>query len=91
MPLRQDCSVTVTDHARFIYSAAKSLQLSENDCRALLDELCGNLPKRLNAHRPEGRGVGGARTPFGAFSKKPGPAEREFGVPANLAGNLFAC
>src|SRR6185312_8342900 len=28
----------------FIYSAAKGLQLSENDCRALLDELCGNLP-----------------------------------------------
>ncbi|HXT12907.1 MAG TPA: urease accessory UreF family protein [Candidatus Angelobacter sp.] len=28
----------------FIYSAAKGLQLSENDCRTLLDELCGNLP-----------------------------------------------
>jgi urease accessory protein UreF len=28
----------------FIYSAAKALQLSEKDCRALLDELCGNLP-----------------------------------------------
>jgi urease accessory protein UreF len=28
----------------FIYSAAKALQLSEKDCRALLEELCGNLP-----------------------------------------------
>jgi urease accessory protein UreF len=28
----------------FIYSAAKGLQLSELECRALLDELCGNLP-----------------------------------------------
>ena len=28
----------------FIYSAAKALQLSEKDCRALLDELCANLP-----------------------------------------------
>jgi len=28
----------------FIYSAAKSLQLSENNCRALLDELCAELP-----------------------------------------------
>lgn len=28
----------------FIYSAAKPLKLSENDCRALLDGLCGNLP-----------------------------------------------
>src|SRR5580765_4776561 len=28
----------------FIYSAAKALKLSEKDCRALLDELCGNLP-----------------------------------------------
>ena len=28
----------------FIYSASKALQLSEKDCRALLDELCGNLP-----------------------------------------------
>jgi urease accessory protein UreF len=28
----------------FIYSASKSLQLSEKDCRALLNELCDNLP-----------------------------------------------
>lgn len=28
----------------FIYAMAKPLQLSEKDCRALLDELCGNLP-----------------------------------------------
>jgi urease accessory protein UreF len=28
----------------FIYSAARALQLSEKDCRNLLDELCANLP-----------------------------------------------
>ena len=28
----------------FIYCAAKDLQLSENDCRVLLDQLCDNLP-----------------------------------------------
>jgi urease accessory protein UreF len=28
----------------FIYSAAKDLQLSEKDCRTLLNELCDNLP-----------------------------------------------
>jgi urease accessory protein UreF len=28
----------------FIYSAARSLQLSERDCRALLEELCARLP-----------------------------------------------
>jgi len=28
----------------FIYSAAKDLQLSEKECRALLNELCDNLP-----------------------------------------------
>jgi urease accessory protein UreF len=28
----------------FIYSAAKDLELSEKECRALLDELCENLP-----------------------------------------------
>jgi urease accessory protein UreF len=33
----------------FIYSAAKALQLSEKDCRALLDELCGNLPAAVEA------------------------------------------
>lgn len=31
----------------FIYSASKALQLSENDCRALLDELCGSLPQAV--------------------------------------------
>lgn len=31
----------------FIYSAAKYLQLSENDCRELLDGLCGNLPAAI--------------------------------------------
>jgi urease accessory protein UreF len=31
----------------FIYAAAKPLELSEKDCRALLDELCGNLPEAV--------------------------------------------
>ncbi|MEY2465608.1 MAG: UreF [Verrucomicrobiota bacterium] len=31
----------------FIYAAAKPLQLSEKDCRALLDELCGHLPEAV--------------------------------------------
>lgn len=31
----------------FIYAAAKSLQLSEDDCRALLEELCANLPQAV--------------------------------------------
>jgi urease accessory protein UreF len=33
----------------FIYSAAKSLQLSEIECRALLEELCANLPQAVEA------------------------------------------
>ena len=28
----------------FIYAAARPLQLSELNCRALLEDLCGNLP-----------------------------------------------
>jgi urease accessory protein UreF len=28
----------------FIYASARALKLCENDCRTLLDELCGNLP-----------------------------------------------
>jgi urease accessory protein UreF len=33
----------------FIYAAAKSLHLSEKNCRALLEELCGNLPEAVEA------------------------------------------
>jgi urease accessory protein UreF len=33
----------------FIYAAAKPLQLSENDCRTLLEELCGNLPEAIES------------------------------------------
>ena len=33
----------------FIYAASKSLQLSENDCRALLEELCAHLPQAVEA------------------------------------------
>lgn len=33
----------------FIYSASKALQLSEKDCRALLNELCDNLPAAVES------------------------------------------
>jgi hypothetical protein len=31
----------------FIYAAAKTLRMSEQECRALLEELCGNLPQAV--------------------------------------------
>jgi urease accessory protein UreF len=33
----------------FIYSAARTLELSERDCRELFDELCGDLPSAVEA------------------------------------------
>ena len=48
MPLRQGLLGYGYQVSRgFIYAAAKPLQLSEKDCRALLDELCGNLPEAV--------------------------------------------
>ncbi len=48
MPLRQGLLGYGFQTTRgFIYSAAKALQLSENDCRSLLDELCANLPAAI--------------------------------------------
>jgi urease accessory protein UreF len=45
MPLRQGLLGYGYQTTRgFIYAAAKSLKLSEKDCRTLLDDLCGNLP-----------------------------------------------
>lgn len=45
MPLRQGLLGYGYQTTRgFIYSAAKGLKLSEKDCRALLEQLCGNLP-----------------------------------------------
>lgn len=45
LPLRQGLLGYGYQTARgFIYAAAKPLQLSELNCRALLEELCGNLP-----------------------------------------------
>jgi len=45
LPLRQGLLGYGYQTARgFIYAAAKPLQLSEMHCRALLEELCGNLP-----------------------------------------------
>ena len=55
MPLRQGLLGYGFQTTRgFIYAAAKSLKLSENDCRALLEELCAGLPdavERLIAQR----------------------------------------
>jgi urease accessory protein UreF len=45
MPLRQGLLGYGYQTTRgFIYSAARSLEFSEIDCRNLLEELCGNLP-----------------------------------------------
>ena len=45
LPLRQGLLGYGYQVARgFIYAAAKPLQLSEMNCHALLEELCGNLP-----------------------------------------------
>lgn len=45
MPLRQGLLGYGFQTARgFIYAAAKSLELSEKNCRALLEELCAHLP-----------------------------------------------
>lgn len=56
LPLRQGLLGYGYQTARgFIYAAAKPLQLSEMNCRALLEELCGNLPAavaQLVAQRP---------------------------------------
>ncbi len=50
MPLRQGLLGYGYQTTRgFIYSAAKALKLSENDCRALLEELCANLPQAVEA------------------------------------------
>lgn len=50
MPLRQGLLGYGFQTTRgFIYSAAKGLQLSENDCRLLLDELCANLPAAVES------------------------------------------
>lgn len=50
MPLRQGLLGYGYQTTRgFIYSAARSLQLSEKDCRNLLEELCGNLPATVES------------------------------------------
>jgi len=50
MPLRQGLLGYGYQTTRgFIYAAARSLQLSEKNCRALLEELCGNLPQAVEA------------------------------------------
>ena len=55
MPLRQGLLGYGFQTARgFIYAAARSLELSEMNCRALLQELCTHLPgavEELIAHR----------------------------------------
>lgn len=48
MPLRQGLLGYGYQTTRgFIYAAAKSLSFSEKDCRALLEELCANLPQAV--------------------------------------------
>jgi hypothetical protein len=50
MPLRQGLLGYGFQTARgFIYAAAKPLELSEMNCRALLDELCTHLPAAVEA------------------------------------------
>jgi len=50
MPLRQGLLGYGYQTTRgFIYSAARPLKLSENDCRQLLEELCSFLPKPVEA------------------------------------------
>jgi urease accessory protein UreF len=50
MPLRQGLLGFGFQTTRgFIYSAAKSLRLSEHNCRTLLEELCGNMPGAVEA------------------------------------------
>ncbi|HEY9510806.1 MAG TPA: urease accessory UreF family protein [Verrucomicrobiae bacterium] len=50
MPLRQGLLGYGYQTTRgFIYSAARPLQLSEKDCRNLLEELCGNLPATVES------------------------------------------
>jgi len=50
LPLRQGLLGYGFQTARgFIYAAARPLQLSEMDCRALLEELCASLPAAVEA------------------------------------------
>jgi len=50
MPLRQGLLGYGFQTTRgFIYAAAKPLQLSERDCRALLEQLCANLPEAVES------------------------------------------
>jgi len=48
LPLRQGLLGYAHQTTRgFIYSAARSLRLSEHECRSLFDELCASLPERV--------------------------------------------
>jgi urease accessory protein UreF len=48
MPLRQGLLGYARQTTRgFIYSAARSLRLSEHDCRELFDEICGKVPAAI--------------------------------------------
>jgi urease accessory protein UreF len=49
LPLRQGLLGYAHQTTRgFIYSAARTLRLSERECRGLFDELCAPLPEALN-------------------------------------------
>ena len=50
LPLRQGLIGYAHQTARgFIYSAARSLRLSERDCRELFDEMCADFPVAVEA------------------------------------------
>jgi urease accessory protein UreF len=50
LPLRQGLLGYAHQTSRgFIYSAARSLRLSEHDCRALFNNLCAGLPEAVEA------------------------------------------
>ena len=48
LPLRQGLLGYAHQTTRgFIYAAARTLRLSEHQCRDLFDELCGTLPEAV--------------------------------------------
>jgi len=63
LPLRQGLLGYAHQTTRgFIYSAARMLNLSEHQCRALFDTLCADLPKAIEALLAQ-KGVASAQTP----------------------------
>jgi len=60
LPLRQGLLGYAYQTTRaFIYSAARSLHLSERQCRTLFDELCGGLPAQIEGLVRQGPALAG--------------------------------